>query len=406
MSKFMEVYLAESCDILSIDEAVLEGTFSDIVNTVQNVLKSIWNAVRSIVSKAFKTIIGYIKKLIDAVKKFFNNKKAKGSESEGTKSKTIEVNTQFKKDVEDGNVSHIRDELTTIAHSDRTLSNGEFDAYLDYAKKANVSGLFDPFDGEKFKPKEEWDAKYWSYINASLMDNFCNERINHLKEVGKYVYGKTATTEAYDPDNDDKLYVPFHRLYEMLIPEEKGIDAVISMTSKFIGNQSMYIQKIDISEAVLNMFNGGKDGSIDGQGNIKYITSSELIKRVYNSSDSERGYKLETVSDMMKTIDIDSMKKLNTKFAIKHTVLNGKIESAYNILSDKNHTLNDLVSKKLAMFYNSSDAVKYKTNFNYNMNVVKSMAKAIMEEMTAIMKLFTATSNVVMVAYINRIKQI
>ena len=107
---------------------------------------------------------------------------------------------EFRKDVEEKNILHIRDELTTIAHEDRGFYTTKFDDALAYAKNANIEGLFDNFDNETFKPKEEWDREYWAYIAASLMDNFCEERINHLKEIGRCVYPKPqkTATENYE----------------------------------------------------------------------------------------------------------------------------------------------------------------------------------------------------------------
>ena len=84
---------------------------------------------------------------------------------------------EFKKDVKEKNILHIRDELTTIAHEDRGFYTSKFDDALAYAKDAGIVGLFDTFDNEPFKPKEEWNREYWSYIAASLMDNFCMESI-------------------------------------------------------------------------------------------------------------------------------------------------------------------------------------------------------------------------------------
>ena len=96
----------------------------------------------------------------------------------------------FRNDVEEKNVLHIRDELITIAHEDRGFYTTKFDDALAYARNANIENLFDSYNNESFKPKEEWDEEYWRYIASSLMDNFCEERINHLKEVGRYVYPK------------------------------------------------------------------------------------------------------------------------------------------------------------------------------------------------------------------------
>ena len=101
---------------------------------------------------------------------------------------------EFRKDVEEKNVINIRVDLNTVILADRGFYTTEFDEMLTYAETSHIEGLYDVFDGEEFKSKEEWNQEYWRYLVASLGDNFCKERINHLKEVGRYVYPKQQKT--------------------------------------------------------------------------------------------------------------------------------------------------------------------------------------------------------------------
>ena len=91
-------------------------------------------------------------------------------------------------DIENRNVRHIRNEFYTIAHEDRAFVTGKFEEALAFVKNKELEGLFVPFDQEPFKNEDEWSRDYWAELVASLMDNFCMERILHLKEVGKVVY--------------------------------------------------------------------------------------------------------------------------------------------------------------------------------------------------------------------------
>ena len=91
----------------------------------------------------------------------------------------------------------IRILITNIAYHDRGFYDGKFDEAVDYVKKNEVPGLWQEYDGEEFKEnRDEWNGDYWAYLNASLMDNFCEERIAKLKEVGKHVYPQQAEAEA------------------------------------------------------------------------------------------------------------------------------------------------------------------------------------------------------------------
>jgi len=105
--------------------------------------------------------------------------------------------------IEKKNLTHIRDEFTVIAHEDRPFATGKFEETLAYVKSKNIDGLVVPFDGEQFKPKEEWDKDYWAILVSSLMDNFCVERINHLKDVSRILYpSETDPVSTASANND------------------------------------------------------------------------------------------------------------------------------------------------------------------------------------------------------------
>lgn len=94
------------------------------------------------------------------------------------------------------NLTAIKTALTSINLKDRNFSTGAFDEGLKYVESQNISGLYDEFDGESFKPESEWDQEYWTYINVSLMDNFCRERIEELKKVGRKLYPIQSTAQS------------------------------------------------------------------------------------------------------------------------------------------------------------------------------------------------------------------
>lgn len=98
--------------------------------------------------------------------------------------------------VAEKNLTAIKTALTSINLKDRNFSTGAFDEGLKYVESQNISGLYDKFDGETFKPEAEWDQSYWTYINVSLMDNFCRERIEELKRVGRKIYPAQATPQT------------------------------------------------------------------------------------------------------------------------------------------------------------------------------------------------------------------
>ena len=100
--------------------------------------------------------------------------------------------------VKEKDISHIKNALTLITRKDRSFYSSEFDEALAYVKSNGID-IYNKFDGEQFKPESEWDDNYWNYINASLMDNFCDERINLLKQIGKKIYRPQVKQEPPAP---------------------------------------------------------------------------------------------------------------------------------------------------------------------------------------------------------------
>ena len=73
----------------------------------------------------------------------------------------------------------------------------DFDKMAESAK--SMSGLFDVHDGEKFiDDRSKWNADYMNMLMVRVVRNFSHERINHLKEVVRYLRPytppKTQTT--------------------------------------------------------------------------------------------------------------------------------------------------------------------------------------------------------------------
>ena len=76
----------------------------------------------------------------------------------------------------------------TIAHGDPAFSSGKFDEALDYVKSKQIPGFLQEFDGDEFEPEENWNEEYWAFLASALIDNFCETRIAHLKQVGQKIY--------------------------------------------------------------------------------------------------------------------------------------------------------------------------------------------------------------------------
>lgn len=100
----------------------------------------------------------------------------------------MEISKTLEEALESKNIGRIRSVFYTIAHEDPSFSTGKFRQTLDFVKGKEISGLFDIFDGGEFKDESEWTSEYWADVASELMDNFCEERINHLQKVGQKIF--------------------------------------------------------------------------------------------------------------------------------------------------------------------------------------------------------------------------
>ena len=78
----------------------------------------------------------------------------------------------------------------TILLSDPGFGTGRFDEAYAYVKSHNISGFIQEHNNKAFRNISEWDKDYWDEIVSDLMDNFSDERIEHLRQVSEKLYPK------------------------------------------------------------------------------------------------------------------------------------------------------------------------------------------------------------------------
>ena len=86
-----------------------------------------------------------------------------------------------------------------------------------------MPGLYDTYDGHEFiQDRSKWDEDYISMQLGELEDNFSHERLNHLKEVVRYLrpYTPPKTQTAYSKSERTTVNSQPERSYQ----EQKPID--------------------------------------------------------------------------------------------------------------------------------------------------------------------------------------
>ena len=104
------------------------------------------------------------------------------------------ISVQLKQDVEEKNIRHIINDLIMIIHNDRGLYTNEFEDALVYVRQAGIT-VEEPFDGKEFADESQWNDEYWARQMAELRFNFCRERIDHVKAVGRKLYPRKVRTQ-------------------------------------------------------------------------------------------------------------------------------------------------------------------------------------------------------------------
>jgi hypothetical protein len=143
----------------------------------------------------------------------------------------MEISKTLEEALESKNVGRIRSVFYTIAHEDPGFSTGKFRATLNFVKSKDISGLFDVYDGKAFKDESEWNNEYWADVASELMDNFCEERINHLQKVGRKLYpSQVKKKETQNRQNQEGSKQPIqleHYQQKQEIGKLIGIGAVV-----------------------------------------------------------------------------------------------------------------------------------------------------------------------------------
>lgn len=90
----------------------------------------------------------------------------------------------FHEAVKSGNITRLR-----IMMSDSLLVDPTFREFEGMERASqSVEGLYDPHDGREFKTiKNEWDEDYLNKLMVKVVGNFSHERIEHLKDVVRYL---------------------------------------------------------------------------------------------------------------------------------------------------------------------------------------------------------------------------
>ena len=92
--------------------------------------------------------------------------------------------------IQEKNLDGIYASFYTLLLYDPSFSTGAFDETFQYIKSLGIPGFVQKYNGTEFKDAGAWNEEYWDMVASELVDNFCVERIQHLKKISMKVYPK------------------------------------------------------------------------------------------------------------------------------------------------------------------------------------------------------------------------
>ncbi len=120
--------------------------------------------------------------------------------------------------LQDGNIKSARRVIANICPFDRTFTTGKFEDALEYVQDIKGVGIYEPFDAS-IKPlyAERVDRKDptleeddFAVSVAYLKQNFCPERIEDTKKLGRYLF----PDEMHSPKQEPQSRTQPHRQSE------------------------------------------------------------------------------------------------------------------------------------------------------------------------------------------------
>ncbi|ACT00497.1 hypothetical protein [Paenibacillus sp. JDR-2] len=103
------------------------------------------------------------------------------------------------------NYIRIHNELCSIIHKDPVFRTGDFETALQYVM-GFIPDVIKEHDNAPPLERELWNDDYWALVVSELMDNFSLNRIEHVKQVGRYLKGWTNTaTHVQSPIKKEEI---------------------------------------------------------------------------------------------------------------------------------------------------------------------------------------------------------
>ena len=154
--------------------------------------------------------------------------------------------------VESGNISNVRAAISSYITKNPGNRNRELNDVLNYINKSKLSDkLWEEHiakSGET-KNKSQWTKDYFRMIRSNLRNNFSMDRMNHILEVGQYLYkDEVAQNESVRVINSTNSNKVERRIDKPINNKESFAEKVVSATKYLFTDDYTIIKKSNVVE--------------------------------------------------------------------------------------------------------------------------------------------------------------
>lgn len=112
----------------------------------------------------------------------------------------------IEKGIEKKDVQALREAIGSICYTSRDFSSGEFDEAVKYVESKGIKIKDEQLIGTPTITSQKSTYTDDDFADAifELKENFCDERIEDVKTIGKKLYGSSSRTEPVKTSTDEK----------------------------------------------------------------------------------------------------------------------------------------------------------------------------------------------------------
>ena len=127
--------------------------------------------------------------------------------------KKFEMTHLIDQALQEGNIKSARRVIANICPFDRTFTTSKFEDALEYVRDVKGVDIYEPFD-ESIKPlyaervdrkDQTLEADDFAVSVAYLKENFCPERIEDTKKLGRYLFPEEMHSTRPEPKPQPRM---------------------------------------------------------------------------------------------------------------------------------------------------------------------------------------------------------